>query len=820
MNEEKLLELLLEEYPDGKVEDISSKKYYTDIRLLALSNNLKVNMYLKELGFTIVHGSLNEEEAIDELMNAFPDGKIKSIWENHSKAARYLKIIAEKKNKNLNQLLAEYGMEIIRKDYLNSNQVLKELSQAFPDGNLFSLHPKYAKHVKILKGMAKEKGITFEELLKEHGMEIVRKERSRKPIPVEEASLEKEKYLNKNKYDELLMKELVEHYNFIAADYAIYFNVSRQGIASKLRNPKISTFSWKVQEILQEHISFFKQMIKEETAKKESATYFYQILHNKKQNTFALTIFPKDLSNFPMCWKDEDISLEIKQALFKNDFHIFNNTDFKNLQKIRTTTDKEKKNFYALFRTLAQKHYKYYEENNELNKYYLEETKHGNKYEQFAKGKNLGSEWSRDNRFVQKEEIISILEYFKNPTTNIVKIPADAPEYHRIMRLAINRRHSMQTFIESFGYKYKRTRFSRDDFKEKLRQKRIKQLENYKVTSDSVYISSYTKLYNYLTMEARKKGYKLTEYLLKEFKLRRVDIKELPEGYIPYELGNCEEDLEKEEKFLKYIEDYLMLSKDDSYFYISSDSNFYVNISRYTNLIGISNDDFFKKWDLNRLNYQESLNYLINELNFTEEESNEILHRKENVGYYEENDIELKERNEILNNFEIDKRIFDDEFSIKILSENERLDFLEHLSNKVISTINFQEKKKRSQLLVRKMKELYNYKCQLCDPINPIPIIEMKNGLKYVEMHHIIGISNSNAEDESDYLLDNYVNCVIVCSHHHKMLHYHKGGFNELDEMRDGLYFINEETELKIFNNKHLDYPKLDRIKENLNKLT
>ena len=130
--------------------------------------------------------------------------------------------------------------------------------------------------------------------------------------------------------------------------------------------------------------------------------------------------------------------------------------------------------------------------------------------------------------------------------------------------------------------------------------------------------------------------------------------------------------------------------------------------------------------------------------------------------------------------------------------------FLKKISNQVVGVVALEEKKKRSQLLVRKMKELYSYKCQLCNPNNPIPVIEMLNGLEYVEMHHIIAISNSSAEDETDSILDNYANCVVVCSHHHKMLHYHKGGFDELDEMVDGLYFVNDETELKIYTNKHL----------------
>ena len=239
----------------------------------------------------------------------------------------------------------------------------------------------------------------------------------------------------------------------------------------------------------------------------------------------------------------------------------------------------------------------------------------------------------RDNRFISDEEIIGILESFKNPVTNVVKIPIDDAQYHRIVSLAKNRGYSFKTFIESFGYKYRRTRFFGEKFKEKVHETRLSQLKKYKVTDNSVYISSYSNFYSYLTVAGKNKGYNLTNYLLKEFGLKRVEIKDLPDGYVPYELGDYEEDLDKEEKFLKHIENYLMLSDEDSFFYINSGTNFYAAILKYTTLIGTSVDNFFEKWELNRLNYQESLKYLISELDFTKEQASEFLDRTQNFNY-------------------------------------------------------------------------------------------------------------------------------------------------------------------------------------------
>ncbi|WP_342544264.1 hypothetical protein [Lysinibacillus sp. FSL W7-1291] len=155
----------------------------------------------------------------------------------------------------------------------------------------------------------------------------------------------------------------------------------------------------------------------------------------------------------------------------------------------------------------------------------------------------------------------------------------------------------------------------------------MKHLENYKVTDDTVYVSSYSKVYNHLTNQGRLLGYNLTEYLWNEFGLKRMEHKDLPDGYIPFELGDSEENLDKEEHFFQYIESNLMLDEDESYFYIDSSTKFYGSILKYCNLIGISVEAFFEKWELIRLSYNVALKYLIDELAFSEEEAVTYLNR-------------------------------------------------------------------------------------------------------------------------------------------------------------------------------------------------
>ena len=90
---------------------------------------------------------------------------------------------------------------------------------------------------------------------------------------------------------------------------------------------------------------------------------------------------------------------------------------------------------------------------------------------------------------------------------------------------------------------------------------------------------------------------------------------------------------------------------------------------------------------------------------------------------------------------------------------------------------------KRSRELVIRLKQMYNYKCQLCSPDSPeIPPIPMENGTNYVEVHHIQGFKEATditdeGQERGEYMIDNYKNVVVLCCYHHKLLHKYKGGF-------------------------------------------
>lgn len=93
---------------------------------------------------------------------------------------------------------------------------------------------------------------------------------------------------------------------------------------------------------------------------------------------------------------------------------------------------------------------------------------------------------------------------------------------------------------------------------------------------------------------------------------------------------------------------------------------------------------------------------------------------------------------------------------------------------------------RRSRLLVAKLKSLYSYRCQLCgDGPDALPRIDMGGGRFYVEVHHVDGLSETEEEpdpgagtDEGRLLsLDSARHAVVVCPHHHCVLHHAHGGY-------------------------------------------
>lgn len=112
-----------------------------------------------------------------------------------------------------------------------------------------------------------------------------------------------------------------------------------------------------------------------------------------------------------------------------------------------------------------------------------------------------------------------------------------------------------------------------------------------------------------------------------------------------------------------------------------------------------------------------------------------------------------------------------------------------------------ENKIERNHKLIDKLKRAYDYECQLCSNEQRMPI-EKQDGTKYVEVHHI---KNLSEEYDEEGTLDRLNNLIVVCPNHHKMLHYHKGGYRKIKIVNEVLVFVNDSEEvIPIITNKHL----------------
>ena len=122
-------------------------------------------------------------------------------------------------------------------------------------------------------------------------------------------------------------------------------------------------------------------------------------------------------------------------------------------------------------------------------------------------------------------------------------------------------------------------------------------------------------------------------------------------------------------------------------------------------------------------------------------------------------------------------------------------------NEKIEKKISSNEKIKRNHLLINRLKEFYSYECQLCTE-NQKMTIQKKDGTKYVEVHHI---KNLSEEYDEEGTLDRLNNLIVVCPNHHKMLHYHNGGYRKIVKTNNGLAFTNDSSDIiPIVHNKHL----------------
>lgn len=368
-----------------------------------------------------------------------------------------------------------------------------------------------------------------------------------------------------------------------------------------------------------------------------------------------------------------------------------------------------------------------------------------------------------DKRKYSDEEIIEKIKKYAdaNKCVKIEEKRSENGDYQFFEKMAHRRHQTIYEFFEYYGFYYPRNRKTINAETEKKHKDIIE--ERYKVDGNRIYISSYDMYYKTLKGLALHRNVTMDELLDKWGYVRILHKRDLPAGYVPYNYLRCTSSSEMLDD--RKIENALSIACNDSKeVYLDESSYLYYIVYLKAKTLGMSMDDVVARFGYKRI--------------FVAEPSNDALQR------YDEADS-----------------IF--ESTIKQLISRGKEE-LRQLQSQFRITESQQKSIGRNKQLVTKLKELYQGKCQLCDPQAPIPLICKENGELYSEVHHVVSIHTAGSDEEIEYI-DSYKNTIVLCPHHHKYVHYHHGGFRKIVLDDDVLYLENEIGErIQIYTNYHL----------------
>ena len=360
-----------------------------------------------------------------------------------------------------------------------------------------------------------------------------------------------------------------------------------------------------------------------------------------------------------------------------------------------------------------------------------------------------------DGRMKSEEEIRVRLKPYVDEE-GYITLKVEDPEYFSVSHSLIRRYGTFQKGVEALGFQYRRVRAERSNAaKERYREL----MKHFIIEGNQIYIHTVEnqRFYHLLLFYAQRNGMTLNE-VVKDFGYERVFKEDLPEGFKPYILedgwqSTYTKSVDLVDTLIEELQD-LVVNEEKNEVVLSHKDELYKQLEDYAKQLDKTVEEIVSEWGYTIIDEKDSFLGTL-----TKEQQAELDEVKEVQGQLER---------------EVTK----------------------------------QERVKRSQKLVNKMKKLYNCKCQLCSHGEEgltIPYIQKEDGNYYVEVHHIIQITRAIAGDDLD--LDTYKNVIVVCGFHHDMLHYHNGGYTELIQFEDGcLYFRSKYGDLlKVFHNLHLE---------------
>jgi hypothetical protein len=569
--------------------------------------------------------------------------------------------------------------------------------------------------------------------------------------------------LNENFNHEInAIKKLNMEYGASKSELSRIIGTTKQNLDQKLK--KINNVLYKSDEFTDKEIELIISMIwlREHYYEDKSLEICMKIYH-EINNTSKYAILYKENLKIKVCFDLPDI---IINEMYKFEFHKYQEQDME-LLKIMNSNDG------SIEKLIDEDN-----ENDELTTAYIVDSRLRSKINARAKSlgmsleayyKFLGFKILNKRKYADKY-IKDLLGQYKLDN-NIIKIPIQSKDYIRIFRIAKNRGYKgLEEFVTSYGFKYERL-VSTEDINEKY--KNIIE-QRYIVENKKIYIHSLDPFYNRISSYSYKNNMSLDEYIMKLGFYRIDSVNELPENYIQY-------DWKKDvilndnsfESTLLFLDE---IANENNEIYIDTESKEYWNLWKIANVRNISVNDLIEMLGYKRIYACEA--HKIERQHIKEEET--------------AND-EKKYIDELLNDLEKIQGSLD-----KVNNENEKIN--------------------KNQALVKKIKRLYHSKCQLCCTDEngfSVPPIEKEDGELYVEVHHIKQISEVlKINDESNMLIDSYKNVIVVCSYHHKYLHYYHGGFKDIIQEKDSqLYFKSKlGDKIKIYTNYHLNATSMGHI--------
>lgn len=545
-------------------------------------------------------------------------------------------------------------------------------------------------------------------------------------------------------YDIQTMRILLDEFDINEARLAAILNCSRQNINDKLkRNSSNADGTWLTLLDSNEESQICNQI--QEMKDTEIGDKFSFSLLTSRENPYKKALIFREGTTVKVAF---ELPATIENALQTNNLDIFTAKELQIadvLESLWVTQGEQKSNGKKCI---------YLDANQKL------------KIKSFAANHNMeladyldlhGFSYI-DKRSISNDYILEKIRKYADKDGKIHINSAD-DDYFFFTSRASRTHQDIYQFFESYGYHYERGHDVGDTFEKhkKIIEKR------YKVDSERIYISSYDPYYGTLSSFAQKNNLSLDK-LIASFGFERIaHKKDLPPSYVPFDYTL---ELNKSGRLDEQNIAAALAS------ICNKNGEVYLDVTSYLYYIL-----FLKAKAKNT-----SITSIVQTFGYTRVFDRSIV--ESNVTQYDKADDFMQDA--------IQRFVFN------------KIKELEALESKYKVNISLQERINRNKQLVIKMKELYQCKCQLCDPQHPIPLICKDDGELYAEVHHITSFHEAQSDKDINHI-DTYKNTLVLCPYHHKFVHLHHGGFNHLVSEDDIFYLENDRGDrVQIFINYHL----------------